>query len=308
MKVLVTGGAGFIGSHLCEKLLNQKNDVICVDNFITGSKKNIETIRDRTGFRLIEHDICRPLKIETPVDFIFQLASPASPIDYLELPLETLKVGAFGTYNMLELAREKNAGILLASTSEVYGDPLEHPQNEKYWGNVNPIGPRSVYDEAKRYAEAMTAAYRRKFKLNTRIIRIFNTYGPRMRINDGRVVPTFINQALHGEPLTIFGDGTQTRSFCFVNDLVEGILKMAASNFPGPVNLGNPTELSILEFAERINKLTGKHSELVFKELPQNDPKVRRPDISLAKEKLLWEPIVPLNEGLKQTIEYFQNN
>jgi len=306
MKALVTGGAGFLGSHLCDLLLEKGYEVLCVDNLITGSAKNIEHITtDR--FSYIEHDVTKPLYLEEKIDFLYHLASPASPIDYLELPIQTLKVGALGTHNMLGLAREKNARFLLASTSEVYGDPQVNPQGEDYWGNVNPIGPRGVYDEAKRFAEAITMAYHRYHNLDTRIVRIFNTYGPRMRLNDGRVVPNFIGQALRGEDLTVYGDGSQTRSFCYVSDEIDGIYRLMMSDYALPVNIGNPEEHTILEFAKIILKITGSKSRITFKELPVDDPKQRRPDITKARKILKWEPKVSLEQGLKETIKYFKD-
>ncbi len=306
MKALVTGGAGFLGSHLCDLLLSKEYEVICVDNLITGSAENISHIKNEK-FSYIRHDVTKPLYLEEKIDFIFHLASPASPIDYLELPIQTLKVGALGTHNMLGLAREKSARFLLASTSEVYGDPLVNPQSEEYWGNVNPIGPRGVYDEAKRYAEAITMAYHRYHRIDTRIVRIFNTYGPRMRLNDGRVVPNFIGQALRGEDLTVYGDGSQTRSFCYVSDEIEGIYRLMMSDYNLPVNIGNPEEHTILEFAKIILKITGSSSKITFKELPVDDPKQRRPDITKARELLKWEPVVLLEQGLKETIKYFKD-
>jgi len=304
---VVTGGAGFLGSHLCERLLAAGHEVICVDNFITGRKKNLAHLLDRDDFRILEHDVSRPFEIEGEVDYVLHFASPASPIDYLELPIQTLKVGSLGTHNSLGLARAKGARLLLASTSEVYGDPLVHPQPESYWGNVNPVGPRGVYDEAKRFAEAMTMAYHRYHGLETRIVRIFNTYGPRMRPRDGRVVPAFIQQSLTGEPMTVFGDGQQTRSFCYVDDLIEGIYRLLTSDHTEPVNIGNPHEMTILEFAQRIRELTGSQSEIVHKPLPEDDPKTRQPDITAAKRVLDWQPRVPLDEGLGRTIEYFRS-
>jgi dTDP-glucose 4,6-dehydratase len=306
MKVLVTGGAGFLGSHLCDLLLAKGYEVICVDNLITGSARNIEHIKP-DNLTYMKHDVTKPLYVEDKINFIFHLASPASPIDYLDLPIQTLKVGALGTYNMLGLAKEKKARFLLASTSEVYGDPLVNPQTEEYWGNVNPIGPRGVYDEAKRYAEAITMAYHRYHGIDTRIVRIFNTYGPRMRLNDGRVVPNFIGQALRGEDLTVYGDGSQTRSFCYVSDEVEGIYRLMMSDYTLPVNIGNPEEHTILEFAEIIMRMIGGGSKIVFKELPVDDPKQRRPDITKAQELLNWEPKVSLEQGLKETIKYFKD-
>ncbi len=305
MKSIVTGGAGFLGSHLCDFLLEKGHEVICIDNLVTGNTRNIDHITsDR--FTYLKHDITKPIYFGDEIDYIFHLASPASPVDYLELPIQTLKVGALGTYNMLGLAKEKKARLLIASTSEVYGDPLVNPQPETYWGNVNPIGPRGVYDEAKRYAEAITMAYHRYHGIDTRIVRIFNTYGPRMRANDGRVVPNFINQALRGEDITVYGDGSQTRSFCYVSDLIEGIYRLMMSDFTEPVNIGNPAEMSVLEFAEEVIKLIESDSNIIFENLPIDDPKVRRPDISRAKEVLGWEPKLGLKEGLKQTIDYFK--
>ena len=305
MKTLVTGGAGFLGSHLCDLLLEKGHEVICVDNLITGDASNITHINsDR--FSYIKHDVTKPLYIEEDIDFLFHLASPASPVDYLELPIQTLKVGALGTHNMLGLAKEKGARFLLSSTSEVYGDPLVNPQTEEYWGNVNPIGPRGVYDEAKRYAEAITMAYHRYHGVDTRIVRIFNTYGPRMRLNDGRVVPNFIGQALRGEDLTVYGDGSQTRSFCYVSDEVEGIYRLMMSDYTNPVNIGNPEEHTILEFAKLIIKMTGTDSKITFKDLPVDDPKQRRPDITKAQRLLGWEPKVGLESGLRETIKYFK--
>ena len=303
---LVTGGAGFLGSHLCDHLLARGHRVICVDNFDTGSLQNIKHLRegDNFGFQMI--DITSHYEIDEPVDFVFHMASPASPIDYARLPLHTLKVGAYGTHNTLGLAKIKRARFLLASTSEVYGDPLVHPQVESYWGNVNPIGPRSVYDEAKRFAEAMTMAYHRVHGLETRIVRIFNTYGPRMRVRDGRAVPAFISQALRNEDVTIFGSGSQTRSFCYISDLVAGLLKMLDSDQNDPINIGNPHEMSIEEMARLVIEMTGSKSQIVFHPLPTDDPKVRRPDITRARTRLNWEPKVSLEEGLTSTIEYFR--
>jgi len=306
MKTIVTGGAGFLGSHLCDLLLEKGHEVICIDNLVTGNTRNIEHIQsDR--FTYLKHDITKPIYFGDKIDYIFHLASPASPIDYLELPIQTLKVGALGTYNLLGLAKEKSARFFLASTSEVYGDPLVNPQTEEYWGNVNPIGPRGVYDEAKRYAEAITMAYHRYHKVDTRIVRIFNTYGPRMRINDGRVVPNFIGQALRGEDITVYGDGSQTRSFCYVSDEVEGLYRLMMSDYSSPVNIGNPEEHTILEFAKIILKMTRSGSKIVFKDLPVDDPKQRRPDIGKARELLEWEPEVGLEEGLRETIGYFRS-
>ncbi len=304
-RILITGGAGFIGSHLCDFYVAKGYEVIAMDNLLTGSIANIAHIT-ADNFTFIKHDVTNYIYLDGPLDYILHFASPASPIDYLELPIQTLKVGALGTHKALGLAKEKGARFLLASTSEVYGDPLEHPQKENYWGNVNPIGPRGVYDEAKRFAEALTMAYHRFHGVQTRIVRIFNTYGPRMRAKDGRVVPAFINQALIGEDLTIFGDGKQTRSFCFVSDLVEGINRLLMSDEVEPTNIGNPAEMTIMQFAEAIVELTGARSGLVFKDLPVDDPKVRQPDISKAKALLGWEPRVTLKEGLAQTIAYFR--
>jgi len=305
MKTIVTGGAGFLGSHLCDLLLEKGHEIICIDNLVTGNTRNIEHI-DSDKFTYLKHDITKPIYFGDRIDYIFHLASPASPIDYLDLPIQTLKVGALGTYNLLGLAKEQGARFLLASTSEVYGDPLVNPQPESYWGNVNPIGPRGVYDEAKRYAEAITMAYHRYHGVDTRIVRIFNTYGPRMRIDDGRVVPNFIGQALRAEDLTVYGDGKQTRSFCYVSDEVDGIYRLMMSDCNLPVNVGNPDEHTILEFAEKVLKIIGSDSQIVFRELPVDDPKVRRPDISRAKDVLGWEPVVGLGEGLESTLEYFQ--
>ena len=305
MKTIVTGGAGFLGSHLCDLLLENGHEVICIDNLVTGSARNIEHI-ESDSFTYLKYDVTKPIYFGDKIDYIFHLASPASPIDYLELPIQTLKVGALGTYNMLGLAKEQGARFLLASTSETYGDPLVNPQPETYWGNVNPIGPRGVYDEAKRYAEAITMAYHRYHDIDTRIVRIFNTYGPRMRVGDGRVVPNFINQALNGKDITVYGDGSQTRSFCYVSDLIDGIYRLMMSDFVEPVNVGNPDEMGVLEFAERVIEITGSDSRIVFEDLPVDDPKVRRPDISRAKEVLGWEPKVGLNEGLGRTVEYFE--
>lgn len=304
---IVTGGAGFLGSHLCERLLAEGHRVVCVDNLITGTEANLSHILDHDRFEFLEHDVTRPFEVLGTIDNVLHFASPASPIDYLELPIQTLKVGSLGTHNTLGLAKAKQARYLLASTSEVYGDPLIHPQSESYWGNVNPVGPRGVYDEAKRFAEAMVMAYHRYHGLDTRIVRIFNTFGPRMRPKDGRVVPAFVQQSLLGEPLTVFGDGKQTRSFCYVDDLIEGIWRLLNSDFTDPVNIGNPHEMTILEFADVIVKLTDGKSEIVFEPLPVDDPKTRQPDISLAKKTLGWEPQVPLEEGLLQTVDYFRD-
>jgi len=306
MRTVITGGAGFIGSHLCERFLAEKHEVVCVDNLITGSLVNIEPLRGNDRFTFMRHDISHALEIDGPVDNVLHFASPASPVDYLRHPIQTLKVGSLGTHNTLGMAKLKQASFLLASTSEVYGDPDQHPQREEYWGNVNPIGVRGVYDEAKRFAEAMTMAYHRYHGVNTHIVRIFNTYGPRMRLDDGRVVPNFMGQALRGEPVTIYGDGSQTRSFCYVDDLVEGIARLLRADFHEPVNLGNPNELSILDFAREILELSGSKSSLVHKPLPQDDPRVRRPDISRARSLLGWEPKVDRREGLRRTLEYFR--
>jgi dTDP-glucose 4,6-dehydratase len=304
-RALVTGGAGFLGSHLCDRLLEEGMEVVCMDNLITGALANIEHLFGRDGFRFVRQDVTDYIHIPGRLDFILHFASPASPIDYLNLPIQTLKVGSLGTHKALGVAKSKGSRFLLASTSEVYGDPLIHPQPETYWGNVNPVGPRGVYDEAKRFAEAITMAYRRHHGVDTRIVRIFNTYGPRMRAGDGRVVPAFINQALEERPLTAFGDGTQTRSFCFVSDLIEGIWRLLSSDYQDPVNIGNPSEMTVLEFAHEIIRLTESSSEIVFEPLPVNDPQVRQPDISLAKEILGWEPKVALDDGLRETIKYF---
>lgn len=306
-RVLITGAAGFIGSHLCERFLNEGFHVIAMDNLITGDLKNIEAFFPHPHFEFYFHDVTKFVHVPGDLHYILHFASPASPIDYLKIPIQTLKVGSLGTHNLLGLAKAKKARILVASTSEVYGDPLVHPQPETYWGNVNPIGPRGVYDEAKRFQEAITMAYHRFHGLETRIARIFNTYGPRMRLNDGRVLPAFIGQALRGEDLTVFGDGSQTRSFCYIDDLVEGIYRLLMSDYPYPVNLGNPDEITIREFAEEILRLTGTNQKIVFKPLPEDDPKQRQPDISLAKKILGWEPKVSRAEGLKMTYEYFKN-
>jgi len=305
-RILVTGGAGFIGSHLCDALLDRGHEVVAMDSLITGSVDNIAHLIGAPGFLFVKHDVTEFVHVPGPVDAILHFASPASPIDYLKYPIQTLKVGALGTHKTLGLAREKGSRFLLASTSEVYGDPLEHPQRENYWGNVNPVGPRGVYDEAKRFAEAMVMAYHRFHGVETRIVRIFNTYGPRMRLDDGRALPTFMGQTLRGEPLTVFGDGSQTRSFCFVEDLVRGILALLDSDETDPVNIGNPSEMTILQFARKILDLTGAESELVFRDLPEDDPKIRQPDISRARAILGWEPAVDLDEGLARTLSYFK--
>lgn len=305
MRILLTGGAGFLGSHLSERLLEEGNHVICMDNLITGNEKNIAHLIGKPEFEFIKHDVSKYIVVEGDVDYVMHFASPASPVDYLDHPIKTLKVGSLGTHNSLGVAKKFNAKFLLASTSEVYGDPLVNPQPETYWGNVNPVGPRGVYDEAKRFGEAITLAYHRVHGIDTKIVRIFNTYGERMRHHDGRVVPNFIDQALKDEPLTVYGDGSQTRSFCYVSDLVEGIVRLMKSDLNEPVNIGNPAEMSILEFAEKLKEITGSKSEIIFEDLPVNDPKVRRPDITKAKETLGWEPKVGLEEGLKRTIKSF---
>ena len=305
---VVTGGAGFLGSHLTDRLLGEGHRVIAIDNLITGNPANIGHLAGNEDFRFIKHNVSNFIFLpEEKLDYVFHFASPASPIDYLELPIPTLKVGALGTHNTLGLAKDKGAAFILASTSECYGDPLVHPQKEDYWGNVNPIGPRGVYDEAKRFAEAMTMAYHRYHKMDTKIVRIFNTYGPRMRLRDGRVVPAFIGQALKDEPLTVFGDGSQTRSFCYVSDLIDGIFRLAMSDFHEPVNIGNPREMTIKQFGEEIIRITGAKSRIDYKPLPVDDPKVCQPDISRAKKILGWEPKVEFDEGIKKTIEYFRN-
>jgi dTDP-glucose 4,6-dehydratase len=306
MRTLVTGGAGFLGSHLCDRFIHEGHEVICMDNLITGDTDNISHLLGHERFRFLKHDVTEYIFIEGALHNILHFASPASPIDYLELPIQTLKVGSLGTHKALGLAKEKKARFLLASTSEVYGDPLIHPQSEEYYGNVNPIGPRGVYDEAKRFAEALTMAYHRYHGVDTRIVRIFNTYGPRMRLNDGRVVPTFIYQALKGENLTAFGDGTQTRSFCYVSDLIEGIYRLLFSDISDPVNIGNPHEMTIIDFARKIHAIAGGNGKIVFKPLPQDDPKVRQPDISRAKQVLGWSPQVSLDKGLQETLSYFK--
>lgn len=304
-KALITGAAGFIGSHLVDYLLAQGHEVIGMDNFITGDRSNLEHVKD-PRFRFVEHNVTEEIRIDGPLDYILHFASPASPIDYLELPIQTLKVGSLGTHKTLGLAKAKKAKFLLASTSEVYGDPLIHPQKEDYWGNVNPIGPRGVYDEAKRFAEAMTVAYHRYHGVDIKIARIFNTYGPRMRIKDGRAIPAFISQALQNQPITVFGEGHQTRSFCYVSDLVDGLYRLLTSQQNMPVNLGNPAEMTIKELAETIRLKTGSKSPIVYEPLPVDDPKVRQPDISLARKLLSWSPRVPLDEGLTTTIAYFR--
>ena len=304
-RTLVTGGAGFLGSHLCEYFLNKGHEVICMDNLITGSMDNISHIKSEK-FQFVKHNVSEFINLEGELDYIMHFASPASPIDYLELPIQTLKVGALGTHNALGLAKAKNATFLLASTSEVYGDPLIHPQPEEYWGNVNPIGPRGVYDEAKRFAEAITMAYHRTHDINTKIVRIFNTYGPRMRVNDGRAIPNFLKQALTGKDLTVYGEGSQTRSFCFVSDLVEGLYRLLMSEQNYPVNIGNPNEMTVKEMADKILQATNSKSKIIHVPLPEDDPKIRQPDITRAKKYLNWEPVVSLDEGLQSTLEYFK--
>ena len=307
MRVLISGGAGFVGSHICDRWLADGFEVVAVDNFITGRQDNIAHLGDNPKFEFVEHDICEPFEPADNFDFVFNMASPASPLDYLGAPIETLMVGSAGTKNMLDIARRDDAAFLHASTSECYGDPLEHPQTEEYWGNVNPVGPRSVYDEAKRFSEALTMAYHRAHGVNTHLVRIFNTYGPRMKLKDGRVVPAFLDQALQGKPITIFGDGSQTRSFCYVSDLVEGITRLIKSDEHFPVNIGNPSELSIREFAERIQQIIGSNCAVELHDLPVDDPKQRQPDISKAIRVLGWEPKVSLDDGLAATIEYFRS-
>lgn len=306
-RVLITGAAGFLGSHLCDKFITEGYHVIAMDNLITGDLKNIEHLFHLEHFEFYHHDVTKFVHVPENLDYILHFASPASPIDYLKIPIQTLKVGSLGTHNLLGLAKEKNARILIASTSEVYGDPLVHPQSEDYYGNVNTIGPRGVYDEAKRFQESITMAYHRFHGLDTRIVRIFNTYGPRMRLNDGRVIPAFIGQALRGEDLTVFGNGAQTRSFCYVTDQIEGIYKLLLSDYKEPVNIGNPYEITIKDFAEEIIKLTGTDQKIIYQPLPQDDPMQRQPDISLAKKILSWEPAVTREEGMKLTYEYFKN-
>ncbi|MBI3845839.1 MAG: SDR family oxidoreductase [Planctomycetes bacterium] len=305
-RAVITGGAGFLGSHLCELLLDRGFEVICLDSLLTGDVGNVSHLFQNERFQFVKHDVTNYIHVDGKVDFILHFASPASPVDYLEFPIQTLKVGSLGTHKALGLAKEKKATFVIASTSEVYGDPLVHPQKEDYWGNVNPVGPRGVYDEAKRFAEAMTMAYHRYHKVPTRIVRIFNTYGPRMRLRDGRALPAFMSQALLGQDLTVFGDGSQTRSFCYVSDLCDGIFRLMTSNESDPVNIGNPNEMTILEFAKRILALTGSKSRIVFKPLPVDDPKVRQPDITKARRVLGWEPKVSLDEGLKKTLDYFR--
>ena len=306
-RILITGAAGFLGSHLCDKFINEGYEVIGMDNLITGDRRNIEHLFKLPEFEFYHHDVTKFVHVAGKLDYILHFASPASPIDYLKIPIQTLKVGSLGTHNLLGLAKEKNARILIASTSEVYGDPLVHPQNEDYYGNVNTIGPRGVYDEAKRFQESITMAYHRYHGLETRIVRIFNTYGPRMRLNDGRVIPAFIGQALRGEDLTVFGDGNQTRSFCYVDDQIEGIYRLLLSDYVYPVNIGNPHEITIRDFAEEIIKLTGTEQKVIYKPLPEDDPMQRQPDITRAKELLGWEPKVSRSEGMQKTYEYFKS-
>lgn len=303
---IVTGGGGFLGSHLCARFLERGFRVFAIDNFLTGNEKNIELFKNNAAFELIRHDVSKHLTFPEPVDYVLHFASPASPLDYLQYPIQTLKVGALGTHNALGLAKDKKAVFLLASTSEVYGDPLVHPQTEDYWGNVNPIGPRGVYDEAKRFAEAMTMAYHRTHKVDTKIVRIFNTYGPRMRLKDGRAIPAFFSQALTGRPLTVFGNGSQTRSLCYIEDMVNGIEKLLLSDLNLPVNIGNPEEMSMLELAQKIIQLTGSASSIEYQPLPVDDPKVRQPDITKARQYLSWQPEVSLDEGLRHTVTYFR--
>ena len=307
-RAVVTGGAGFLGSHLCERLLDDGLEVVCLDNFLTGSPRNVEHLLERPGFRLVRMDVSDYVHVTGPVDAVLHFASPASPIDYLKLPIHTLKVGSIGTLHTLGLAREKGARYILASTSEAYGDPQVHPQPETYWGHVNPVGPRGVYDEAKRFAEALTMAYRRTHGVDTGIVRIFNTFGERMRPDDGRAIPTFIRQALMGEQLTVAGDGSQTRSICYVDDLVEGIVRMVRTDHPGPINIGNPREVSMLELAEWIRTLADSSSQIGFVDRPEDDPKVRQPDIALARRELGWEPRIDLADGLKRTIDWFRRH
>jgi dTDP-glucose 4,6-dehydratase len=305
MRSVVTGGAGFLGSHLCDRLLAERHEVVCIDNLITGDTANIAHLLGNSQFSFVRHDVTNYIFIDGAVDFVFHFASPASPIDYLKLPIQTLKVGSLGTHKALGLAKAKGARFFIASTSEVYGDPLIHPQKEDYWGNVNPVGPRGVYDEAKRFAEAMTMAYHRYHGLETRIIRIFNTYGERMRINDGRAIPAFLSQAMKNEDVTVFGDGSQTRSVCYVSDLIDGIYRLMMSEYDMPMNIGNPEEVTMLELAKEIIQLTGSRSKIIFQDLPQDDPKVRQPDITKAKAILGWEPKVQRTEGLQRTLKYF---
>ena len=308
MRILLTGGAGFIGSHLCNLLIGKGHSIICMDNLITGKKENINHLLDNPNFKFMEHDVSKYIDIKEPIDYCLHFASPASPIDYLKYPIKTLKVGSLGTHNVLGVAKEHKAKFLLASTSEVYGDPLINPQPETYWGNVNPIGPRGVYDEGKRFAEAITLAYHRSHGIDTKIVRIFNTYGPQMRANDGRAIPNFIDQALKNEPVTVYGDGSQTRSFCYVSDLIDGIYRLMQSKLNEPVNIGNPNEMTLLELAKKIIALTNSKSKIEYNPLPVNDPKVRRPDITKAKKELSWQPEVPLDEGLTTTINWFKTS
>jgi dTDP-glucose 4,6-dehydratase len=303
---VVTGGAGFLGSHLCDRLIAEGHAVVCIDNLITGSTANVAHLAGNPRFKFIQYDVTNYLFVDGAVDFVYHFASPASPIDYLRFPIQTLKVGSLGTHKALGLAKAKNARFLLASTSEVYGDPLIHPQPESYWGNVNPVGPRGVYDEAKRFAEAMTMAYNRYHKLATRIVRIFNTYGDRMRVEDGRAIPAFMSQALRGEDVTVFGDGKQTRSVCYVSDLIDGIFRLMMSDYASPMNIGNPEEITMQGLAEEIVRLTGSRSKIIYRPLPEDDPKVRQPDITAARQVLRWEPRVKREEGLRKTMEYFQ--
>ena len=305
-RILITGAAGFLGSHLCDRFLKEDYEVIGMDNLLTGNIKNIEHLFPVREFQFYHHDVTKFVHVPGNIDYILHFASPASPIDYLKMPIQTLKVGALGTHNLLGLAKSKGSRILVASTSEVYGDPLVHPQTEEYWGNVNPVGPRGVYDEAKRFMESITRAYNTFHQVETRIIRIFNTYGPRMRLDDGRALPTFMSQALRGEDVTVYGDGSQTRSFCYVDDLVDGIYRLLLSDYVMPVNIGNPSEITLLEFAEEVLKLTGSKSKIVYEPLPQDDPKQRKPNITKAREILGWEPKVDRHEGLKRTLEYFK--
>ncbi len=307
-RAVVTGGTGFLGSHLCERLLLEDYEVVCLDNFVTGTPHNVAHLLEHDGFRLVRTDVSDYIHVSGPVDAVLHFASPASPVDYLHLPIETLKVGSVGTFHALGLAREKGARFLLASTSEVYGDPQIHPQPETYWGHVNPVGPRGVYDEAKRFGEALTTAYHATHRVNTAIVRIFNTFGPRMRPNDGRAIPTFISQALRGEPLTVAGDGLQTRSVCYIDDLVEGLTRLLHSSLPGPVNIGNPDEMTVLAIAELVRELTGSNSPIEFVPRPQDDPMVRQPDITVARAELDWEPSVDAREGLKKTIGWFRQH
>lgn len=306
MRILLTGGAGFIGSHLCDLLIKEGHNIICMDNLITGKRENIAHLMDNLKFEFIEHDVTKYIEVEERIDYVFHLASLASPVDYLKYPIKTLKVGSLGTHNVLGLAKEHKAGFLLTSTSEVYGDPLVNPQPESYWGNVNCTGPRGVYDESKRFAEAITLAYHKAHKIDTKIVRIFNTYGPRMRGHDGRAIPNFIDQALKNRPLIVYGDGSQTRSFCYITDMLEGIYKLMNSGLNEPVNIGNPNEMTILKLAEKIIELSGSKSKIEHKSLPEDDPKVRRPDIAKAKKELSWEPKVELEQGLKSTIDWFK--